>query len=176
MTDLILAAPPPAPEPATNYVEVIVVPLLIALVTALVTAIVTSMLNNRRARTDRLATLRLETYRELVVLTNRWRRNVDASHQAEGRGEDPAPYIEAWAADADNLFDRMSLLPLVAQEESLAKIRASFNRMVAATMAIDADEDLAEQKDLIHAATSTEEEFVGAVVEEAREEIRRTRV
>lgn len=171
VTELILASPPP-PEPATNYIEVVGIPLLVALVTA----IITSAAASRRSRTERLASLRLETYRELIVLARRWESGLNASFQAEARGEDPTKYMAAWRVDADKLVDQMHVLPIIARKKSLQKIEAAFEKMTKAVMKVKADEDLVEQKDLTDAAGTAQTAYVNTVIEEGRKEIRRTRV
>lgn len=171
VTEIFIAAPPP-PESSTSILEVIGIPLLVAVVTAFITTVAA----NSRARTERLATLRLETYRELIVLAKRWESGVNASFQAERRGEDPAPYMEAWGIDADKLIDQMHVLPIIARKKSLQKIRAAFEEMTNAVMKVKADEDLAKQRDLTDAAGNAQTAFVNTVIEEGRKEIRRTRV
>lgn len=176
MTDFLLAAPPPA-EPATNYVEMLVVPLLIALVTGLVVAVVTSVLNNRQARTDRIATLRLETYRDLAVVGRRWESAYDRAADAQKAGKpDIAAELEAWGAVNDELLERVRLLPLVAGEEAVARIEADYESLretVKKMVDESAERDFEGWSGAIRASMRA---LIDGAVEEGAREVRRADV
>lgn len=172
VTELIFAAPPPAPEPSTNYFEVIGIPLLVAVITSIATAYVA----NRRSRNERIATMRLAMYRDLVILSKRWDSGFRAANQAEVRGEDPAELIAAWEIDADKLMDQMNLLPIIAKKRASERIEAAFTAMAKKSMEVDTTKDMGDQIALTSAANDAMQRFIDTVVEEGRKDIRRTGV
>ena len=172
MTDLILAAPPPA-EPPKDYVELIGIPLLIAIVTALVTAIVTAHLSTRRSRNDRLATLRLEMYRDLVVYSKRWAGGLRSALAKDIEGEDSSDQVEAWRADADVFMDQMNLLPVIVAERTHKRIWASFEEVVQTAFGIDEDSPDEARADGMKATINKLEALTAVVIAEGRKDVRR---
>ena len=172
MTDFLLAAPPPA-EPATDYVETLVVPLLIAIVTALVTAIVTAHLSTRRSRNERLATLRLEMYRDLVIYSKRWAAGLRAALAADIKGEDSSEHAKAWRADADVFMDQMNLLPVIVAERTHKRIWASLDDVVQSAFDIDGDSPDEVRADQMRATIKKLDSLTDVVIAEGRRDVRR---
>lgn len=170
----LLIAAPSAPEPATNYFETLVVPLLIALVTGLLVAVVTSVLNNRQARTDRIATLRLETYRNLVLVGWRWETAFDRIAQARKAGKmDITAELEAWGAVNDELLEHVRLLPLVAGKQAVARIEGDYESLretVKGMVEGSAERDIEGWSSTIRASMRA---LIDGAVEEGAREVRR---
>lgn len=154
--------------------EALLASLPVPIAVAVVASFVTALLSSRRAREDRLAALRLETYRDLVILSKRWGSGVRASHQAEVSGEDFEPHMAAWAENADKLIDQMSLLPIVARRRAYERIEGAFQRMSQANFEVDTDSGGAELERTGDLAEKAMEAFIATVTAEARREIRRT--
>ena len=172
MIETLLIAAPPAPEPGPNYLELIGIPLLVALVTA----VVTSMLNNLRTRSDRLAALRVETYRELVLLANRWETAVSESIDALARGEANPQADQRVGQLADRLSEQVHLLPLVARRRSTEAIRDTFVATSDVMLRIEKAKSPGEKRQVADASEAALRRFVNTIIREGHREIRRTGV
>lgn len=153
-----------------NWVSAFLLPLLVAFVTALATA----WLAARRAHDDRLAALRLDAYRNLVVSAKGWQRGIRRSNAAGAAGED-VDSASFWEHHADKLLEQMDVLPFVADSNSLRKIEASYHEMIDAVMRIDLSLPLDDQSEEMSRAPQAFDAFVDTVMEEANKEVRRRR-
>lgn len=144
---------------------------------AVVTALVTSLLGSWQARNDRLAALRLETYRDLVIRAQRWSTSLAAANTAELNGEDFSGPLAEWGRNDDQLREQMNVLPIVARKGAVDRIERDYAAMVEAVMQIDTDaSDWDSQTEPVQRAQRAMSTFITRVTREARREIRRSRV
>lgn len=171
MIETLLNAAPPAPEPGPNYLEVVGIPLLIAVVTA----VVTSFLNNLRTRSDRLATLRVETFRELILLVNRWEVAVLAVADAIARDELSDDDLQRADEAGEALVSSLRLLPLVAGDRSVRAIESSLGYAKLGVGQIKVGRSPEEHAQATDSAAGLVRGLIATIVTEGYREIRRTR-
>lgn len=151
-----------------NWITALFIPCVVGVIAALVA----SWLATRRARNERLAALRLDAYRQLVVSAKGWSRGLQRSSAAEATGMDIDP-LSLWEHHANKVLEQMDVLPFVEDPGALERIQASYEAMVDAVMSIDTDVPFEEQEDKVRAAPRAMQDFVTAVTIEARKEVRR---
>lgn len=171
MIETLLIAAPPAPEPGTNYLELIGIPLLVALVTA----VVTSILNNMRTRSERLAALRLETYRELILAANRWEVAVNDVLEATAKGELPDDAEQTVGRTGEHLAEQIHVLPLVTHPRATEAIKDAFTAATSAVLPIEKAQTPEAKRKVAAAARVALRKFVNTIIREGRREVRRTR-
>ncbi|MGP5714497.1 hypothetical protein ACTXO9_01330 [Brachybacterium tyrofermentans] len=164
MTELILAAPPPAPELSTNYAEVIGIPLLVAVVTALIT----SWLSAKRSAADRVAELRLNAYKDAMVAAINYMRlagRIKTGEVESGEIED------GFVA----LYERLQVLSIVASKRAIKSLDASLEKRDVAVKVRDGMtlDEAPVAADLIDDAAWG---IVEVLLKESRRDVRRTRV
>lgn len=173
MNDILYAEPTPPPASSEdNLLVLLVMPIVVALVTVAVTSALTSL----RARSDRLAALRLETYQNLVLAARHWEEAFERAIEIERK--DGKGYVDTEEAlrTKHALREQMRLLPLVARERPLERIQGDYKRLNREAM-----HTLKESEGETFEGWSTQvielmSTFIDGIVEEARREIRRTRV
>ncbi|WP_281872873.1 hypothetical protein [Brachybacterium paraconglomeratum] len=164
MTELFLAAPPPAPESSTNYIEVIGIPLLVAVVTAAIT----SWLSGRRSAADRVAELRLKAYTDAVVAATNYMRLAGAIKSGElESGEITKGFV--------HLYERLQVLSIVASKRAIKSIDGALEKIDVAGKVPD---EITLEEALAAADLMDDEAWglVEVLLEESRRDVRRARV
>lgn len=160
-----------------EHMQSLLMSLPVPIAVAVVTALVTSLLSARRARNDRLAALRLETYRDLVRRAQKWTTSFVKANEAELRGEDPTDVFFEWERSMDQLREQMNTLPIIARKGAVERIEHDFDTMVRTVMQINTDaEDWEGEAESVRRAQRSMNTFIARVITEARREIRRTGV